>query len=73
VFRYLLVQYGITQLDLVSATVPIKIGDVIILPEGSFSQAEAGEDEWDYEGPEPEKRCVSHGFAGRWRHEGWDR
>ena len=71
VYRYLLVQYGISPFDLAFITEPVRVGDVIVLPDWSFAQAEPQEHEWDFDGVEPEKRCIAHGFFGRWKRPNW--
>lgn len=47
----------------------MRIGDVIVLPSHAFTQVPVGDD-WDLPGSEPGKRCVGHGFFGRWKHGG---
>ncbi|KAF9520626.1 glycosyltransferase family 32 protein [Hydnum rufescens UP504] len=60
VFRYILARHGIGTQSIAGSTVPIRIGDVLILPSHSF-QADASE------GPQPEQACVWHGFSGSWK------
>ncbi|KAK4684830.1 hypothetical protein P7C73_g5330, partial [Tremellales sp. Uapishka_1] len=60
VFRYLLVRYGVSPIDLSGITRPVRIGDVVIMPEHSF-RADASE------GFQGDDRVVWHGFFGRWK------
>ncbi|WRT66345.1 uncharacterized protein IL334_003300 [Kwoniella shivajii] len=62
VYRYLLARYGFKPSDLIHTKEPIRVGDVLILPPGSFSSVSPFTDE------EQRPWAASfHGFLGRWR------
>ena len=58
--RYILARHGIDTQYVAGSTVPIRIGDVLILPVHSF-RADASE------GPQDDQACVWHGFLGSWK------
>jgi alpha 1,6-mannosyltransferase len=60
VFRYLLARYGFHPKQASWDAVPIRVGDVLILPEKAF-QARGSE------GPQQPHAAVWHGFSGSWR------
>ncbi|WWC61831.1 uncharacterized protein I303_104416 [Kwoniella dejecticola CBS 10117] len=62
VYRYLLARYGFKPQDLIHKKEPIRVGDVLILPAGSYSSVSPFTDE------EQRPWAASyHGFLGRWR------
>ncbi|WWC94131.1 hypothetical protein V866_000970 [Kwoniella sp. B9012] len=62
VYRYLLARYGFKPEDLIHQKDPIRVGDVLILPAGSYSSVSPFTDE------EQRPWAASyHGFLGRWR------
>ncbi|WWC70259.1 uncharacterized protein I206_104209 [Kwoniella pini CBS 10737] len=62
VYRYLLIRYGFQPSQLLHKKEPTRIGDVLILPAGSFSSVSPFEEE------EQRPWAASfHGFLGRWR------
>lgn len=68
--RYILARHGLDPRILagrggISGTVPIRIGDVLVLPERSF-QADASEKDSSLNN---ENSCVWHGFLGTWKEE----
>ncbi|KAK4686229.1 hypothetical protein P7C73_g3907, partial [Tremellales sp. Uapishka_1] len=64
VYRYLLVRYGVRPEELVGTKSPVRIGDVLILPPGSYSSVSP------FEEAEQRPWAASwHGFYGRWRTE----
>ncbi|WRT67852.1 uncharacterized protein IL334_004826 [Kwoniella shivajii] len=60
VFRYLLVRYGFHPNQVSGLNRPLRVGDVLIMPEQSF-RADASE---GYQGDD---KVVWHGFFGRWK------
>ncbi|ORY34031.1 hypothetical protein BCR39DRAFT_518185 [Naematelia encephala] len=62
VYRYLLARYGFTPEHLIHQEVPIRVGDVLILPAGSFSSVSPLSDE-----KQRDWAASYHGFKGRWR------
>ncbi|WWD17318.1 hypothetical protein CI109_101758 [Kwoniella shandongensis] len=63
VYRYMLARYGFKPSDLIHRKEPLRVGDVLILPAGSFSSVSPFGDE------EQRPWAASwHGFLGRWRH-----
>ncbi|KAK1927377.1 hypothetical protein DB88DRAFT_477812 [Papiliotrema laurentii] len=67
IFRYLLVQYGVTPQDLLNMEDGAVIGDVLILPLHAFGAYTGSEEDWN--AVDPTTRCTSHSFKGRWRGE----
>ncbi|KAK8864385.1 hypothetical protein IAR55_001633 [Kwoniella newhampshirensis] len=62
VYRYMLARYGFEPSDLIHKKEPLRVGDVLILPPGSFSSVSPFGDE------EQRPWAASwHGFFGRWR------
>ncbi|WVN88260.1 uncharacterized protein L203_103461 [Cryptococcus depauperatus CBS 7841] len=62
VYRYLLARYGFKPMDLLHVKKPTRVGDVLILPAGSYSSVNPfGDDQ------QREWAAVWHGFFGRWR------
>ncbi|WWC89376.1 uncharacterized protein L201_004299 [Kwoniella dendrophila CBS 6074] len=62
VYRYLLARYGFKPDQLIHVKEPIRVGDVLILPAGSYSSVSPFTDE------EQRPWAASyHGFLGRWR------
>ncbi|WVW83869.1 hypothetical protein I302_105891 [Kwoniella bestiolae CBS 10118] len=62
VYRYLLARYGFKPEDLIHKKEPLRVGDVLILPAGSYSSVSPFTDE------EQRPWAASyHGFLGRWR------
>ncbi|WVQ82346.1 hypothetical protein IAT38_004474 [Cryptococcus sp. DSM 104549] len=62
VYRYLLARYGFKPYDLLHKKDPLRIGDVLILPAGSYSSVSPF-------GDESQRNWAAswHGFFGRWR------
>ncbi|OWZ68955.1 hypothetical protein AYX15_00411 [Cryptococcus neoformans] len=62
VYRYLISRYGFKPDDLIHKKDPLRVGDVLILPAGSFSSVSPF-------GDEQQRNWAAswHGFFGRWR------
>ncbi|ODN94317.1 glycosyltransferase [Cryptococcus wingfieldii CBS 7118] len=62
VYRYLISRYGFKPDDLIHTKDPIRVGDVLILPAGSYSSVSPF-------GDEKQRNWAAswHGFFGRWR------
>ncbi|WVR07029.1 hypothetical protein IAU60_004068 [Kwoniella sp. DSM 27419] len=63
VYRYLLARYGFKPQDLIHKKDPIRVGDVLILPAGSYSSVSP----FDEEKTQRPWAASFHGFLGRWR------
>ncbi|KAL7421903.1 hypothetical protein Q5752_003675 [Cryptotrichosporon argae] len=63
VYRYLLARYGISPEDLFYLRGPVRVGDVLVLPSGSFSSVSP----WTPRIPQRAWAAVHHAFLGRWR------
>ncbi|KIS01108.1 glycosyltransferase [Cryptococcus deuterogattii 2001/935-1] len=62
VYRYLISRYGFKPEDLIHKKDPLRVGDVLILPAGSYSSVSPF-------GDEQQRNWAAswHGFFGRWR------
>ncbi|KAJ9118820.1 hypothetical protein QFC24_006019 [Naganishia onofrii] len=63
VYRYMLARYGFQPRELIHQKEPLRVGDVLILPAGSYSSVSP----WDPEDKWRRWAAVWHGFWGRWR------
>ncbi|KAJ9100486.1 hypothetical protein QFC21_003525 [Naganishia friedmannii] len=63
VYRYLLTRYGVHPRELLHLKDPLRIGDVLILPAGSYHSVSP----WDPRETWRPYAAVWHGFWGRWR------